>query len=901
MAVRILLTSGLLATLLIPVKSVSYNNEWAAEVPGGITKAREVEKETGCKLEHEIIPDSKIFQFKCHHVDRRSVDPNHEVHKSIEDHTHVSWTEQQQVKSRQKRQSYNWPGFQNWGGYPGQSASMGGRRRTTPAPHYSTYPFDDPMHFNDERWPIMWYLNRGGGIDMNVQDAWKKGYTGKGVVVTILDDGVEKSNPDLVENYDPMASYDINDNDGDPSPRYDLMDSNRHGTRCAGEVSASANNSICAVGVAFKSRIGGVRMLDGDVTDAVEARSISLNNQHIDIYSASWGPDDDGRTVDGPSNLAKRAFVQGVQNGRKGKGSIYVWASGNGGKHQDNCNCDGYTNSIWTLSVSSATENGLIPWYSESCSSTMATTYSSGSSGERKVITTDLHNKCCSTHTGTSASAPMAAGVIALVLEANPNLTWRDVQHITVRNCRKANLRATDWAVNAMGRNYSHSFGYGVMDASGMVDTAASWTNVPAQQTYAVQANIGQVSIPPSTSRTAKMEVTEAGDVKFLEHVQAHVTLSSARRGDLEIFLTSPSGTRSQLLKRRPSDYSPQGFQDWPFLTVFSWGESPLGTWTIEIQNDGRYRADLHSWSLTLYGTSTDPQPAPVTLPPATSRPAPLPSKQPEPVTYKPTASPTRPPPPPPSPTPAQPAPTPAPSRSHGLESEEDVHPMMEPYKNVIPESHQVETTLKNCMVQITSAYCKTCKPGFLTLNGKCVTTCPTEGYYQAKSNMSDHCFQCYYTCQTCTGSNDNQCLSCYGDAQLDKAPTGESYCHNKNLIFKVFSSSRWYYILSLGFLINTILIIILLIFIYRRKNKSSSGLYRGSNTVLDQVLSPSGKGYKKVRDSSKEVNAGIYHDDDDDSDQEEYSATAATNLNKFMTPYSDNPQNKPYRDEDDA
>ena len=44
-------------------------------------------------------------------------------------------------------------------------------------------------------------------------------------------------------------------------------------------------------------------MLDGDVTDAVEARSLSLNNQHIDIYSASWGPDDDGRTVDGPGMM----------------------------------------------------------------------------------------------------------------------------------------------------------------------------------------------------------------------------------------------------------------------------------------------------------------------------------------------------------------------------------------------------------------------------------------------------------------------------------------------------------------------------------------------------------------------------------------------------------------------
>lgn len=53
-------------------------------------------------------------------------------------------------------------------------------------------------------------------------------------------------------------------------------------------------------------------MLDGDVTDAVEARSLSLYPQHIDIYSASWGPDDDGKTVDGPGELATRAFSEGV-------------------------------------------------------------------------------------------------------------------------------------------------------------------------------------------------------------------------------------------------------------------------------------------------------------------------------------------------------------------------------------------------------------------------------------------------------------------------------------------------------------------------------------------------------------------------------------------------------------
>ena len=117
-------------------------------------------------------------------------------------------------------------------------------------------------------------------------------------------------------------------------------------------MAATPNNSLCAVGVAFDAQIGGIRMLDGQVTiiiyhvyhkyddsflkgrcrsenvlyekivtknlmnictqvsDAVEAKSLSFNPEHIDIYSSSWGPNDDGKTVDGPGKLASRAFQQ---------------------------------------------------------------------------------------------------------------------------------------------------------------------------------------------------------------------------------------------------------------------------------------------------------------------------------------------------------------------------------------------------------------------------------------------------------------------------------------------------------------------------------------------------------------------------------------------------------------
>ncbi|MGH0179151.1 UNVERIFIED_CONTAM: hypothetical protein FKN15_000804 [Acipenser sinensis] len=252
-------------------------------------------------------------------------------------------------------------------------------------------------------------------------------------------------------------------------------------------------------------------MLDGEVTDAVEAQSLSFNPNHIHIYSASWGPEDDGKTVDGPARLAKEAFEHGVSEGRGGLGSIFVWASGNGGREHDSCNCDGYTNSIYTLSISSSTQYGNVPWYSEACSSTLATTYSSGNLNEKQIVTTDLRQKCTDSHTGTSASAPLAAGIIALALEANMNLTWRDMQHLVVRTSRPAHLNTNDWKTNGVGRKgnhdnlgigtrslrgaLSHSYGYGLLDAGAMVTLARNWTNVEPQHKCVIVV-LSEPSVP---------------------------------------------------------------------------------------------------------------------------------------------------------------------------------------------------------------------------------------------------------------------------------------------------------------------------------------------------------------------------------------------------------------------
>ena len=75
-----------------------------------------------------------------------------------------------------------------------------------------------------------------------------------------------------------------------------------------------------------------------------------------------------------------------ASQGRGGLGSIFVWAAGNGGNYGDSCNCDGYAVSPYTISVGSASELDNMPWYAEACSSTLTSTYSSGSGRERQIV-----------------------------------------------------------------------------------------------------------------------------------------------------------------------------------------------------------------------------------------------------------------------------------------------------------------------------------------------------------------------------------------------------------------------------------------------------------------------------------------------------------------------------------
>ncbi|XP_063859924.1 furin-like protease 2 isoform X1 [Scylla paramamosain] len=641
----------------------------------------------------------------------------------------------------------------------------------TPSRRGSSSQFPDPLY--DQQW----YLKKGamGGFDLNVAPAWARGYTGKGVVISILDDGIQHNHPDIAQNYDPSASTDINDNDNDPFPR-DNGD-NRHGTRCAGEVAAVAFNDFCGVGVAYNSSIGGVRMLDGTVNDAVEAQAISLNPEHIDIFSASWGPEDDGKTVDGPGPLAKRAFINGVIRGRHGKGSIFVWASGNGGRHTDNCNCDGYTNSIFTLSISSASQRGYKPWYLEECSSTLATTYSSGTPGlDNSVATVDMDgalrpgHMCTVEHTGTSASAPLAAGLCALALEANPDLTWRDMQHLVVMTSRPDPLKNEDgWFINGVGRKVSHKFGYGLMDAGKLVELAERWTTVPPQHVCQSVKDRTERGIPTIMGESVVAEITTDGcagtsaEVRYLEHVQARVSLRFLPRGNINIKLLSPSGTASTLLFERPRDVFSEKFNDWPFLSVHFWGEKAAGTWKLIVTNAGTRQVHhpgvLIQWQLILHGTRERPgrlrsdefhrvDPFSSISPPVAtqsfSRPVFRASNNPFTASILDQIF-----------SGSSPNATYATADGNIVtETKEAATPEREDLNNYVESEVCHSQCLGGCSGPGPDM-CRSC--AHYRLEGECVESCP-EGTYASEGG---DCLGCYGHCAMCSGPAQNQCLAC--------------------------------------------------------------------------------------------------------------------------------------------
>ena len=466
----------------------------------------------------------------------------------------------------------------------------------------------DPV-YSDPIFPYQWHLENTGqsggtlGIDMNVRNVWQNmNIMGSNVVIGVVDNGIQFTHPDLSFNYVAADSWDFVDNYTDPSP--DLGKDSAHGTTIAGLV-AARDNDHCGLGVAYRAGIAGLRLTSRSISDAEEANALSYQRQSIDIYTYTWGPEENGQRLEKPGPLTLLALAQNTTQGRNSLGNIYVTAAGNGRGNGDNVNYDGLANSRFTIAVGSVDHNGKHSAYSESGAALLIVAPGSGdgvfmSGTDLQGMHGESCGDCQNQIHGTSASAALVSGVIALMIEANSRLTWRDVQHVLIHSAIKTDPDDPEWTTNGAGLSIHHKYGFGMVDAETSVTKAKSWTTVYPSSFIPYKQQVNQ-SIPDHNATGIISTINVDASTSYqLEHVEIVLNATHTYRGQLEITLTSPSGTKSVLAE--PHSDPGENYSSWKFMSVRHWDENIQGQWTLSVtDNQATHTGSLQSWELILY------------------------------------------------------------------------------------------------------------------------------------------------------------------------------------------------------------------------------------------------------------------------------------------------------------
>lgn len=319
--------------------------------------------------------------------------------------------------------------------------------------------FSDSFDFstieNNPHYKNSWHIYPSDdNRDINVTSAWKSGITGKNIKVAIIDYGFGKEQEDIKSAY--FYQKDI-DNNSDVT--YD-----DHGTMCAGLIGARSNDSG-SLGVAPTSKLYFLQsnLDNGQSSSSQTIQAINTaKNLGVDILNNSWGSyqvDDSIR--DTINDLAT--------NGRDGKGMIIIFASGN-----DNCNLDSYCSEAKVFPNDESELENVIGVGSSNKNNSRSTFSNYGKNldivapGE-DILSTYKNNEY-RTSTGTSYSAPIVAGVVALILDQNPNLTFTQVKSILQESATKIGNKED---YDSSGHNIF--YGYGKVNAGAAVELAKNY------------------------------------------------------------------------------------------------------------------------------------------------------------------------------------------------------------------------------------------------------------------------------------------------------------------------------------------------------------------------------------------------------------------------------------------
>lgn len=435
----------------------------------------------------------------------------------------------------------------------------------------------------DPNFGLQWHLHNTLDplFDVNAEPAWAAGWTGSGVTIGIVENGWQYDHPDLAGNFSADATQ-------------IASSATWHATAVAGVAAAVANNGLMGAGMAHGAMIS--NQLIG--TDSEIADAIAFRNDLNDIKNNSWGPLDDA-TARSLSPLVRAALEEAISTGRGGLGTVFVWAAGNGGSSNDRVEYDPYASSRYTIAIGAIGDAETRPFYSEVGASLLGVAHSDGNG--RDIYTTANNGGDTHEFGGTSSAAPLASGAVALLLEARPDLTWRDVQHVLIRSARKNDPASSSWVVNGAGRDVSYNYGFGAVDAAAALDEALGWPGAAHELSFDSEVVEVGVAVPDNdtTGVTQTLEIAE--DLR-LEAVELIFDATSTYIGDLRIEITAPSGTRSLVAVQRLD--AQDEYDGYVFTSLRHWDERSAGLWSVNVSD--RAVSDVATWNsfqLRLYGT----------------------------------------------------------------------------------------------------------------------------------------------------------------------------------------------------------------------------------------------------------------------------------------------------------
>lgn len=501
-------------------------------------------------------------------------------------------------------------------------------------------------------------FSRNGGTagrDMNWSSITQ---TGAGVLIAVSDNGVEKDHEDLSANFNLGFSKNYASNStgwfADPVPG-----DSSHGTAVSGIIAAARGNAVGVSGVASQAIIAGLKYVGEAVNVSMQ---VDQANGNYDIFNYSYG----GYSCyfDRESSTYLTQLEYGVKNLRSGKGAIYVKASGNefysfnsdcdptlteeeDSYYLGNANLEQVHSYPWMIVVAALNANGISASYSTPGSSL----WISAPGGEYgindpAILTTDLSgcdrgysqtqstrndfekglnslNTDCnytSAMNGTSAATPMISGAVALLLQANPNLSWRDIKYILAKTAKKIDAGRVNlshpgglnlagyiyepgWITNAAGYNFHNWYGFGVVDIAAAISLANTYNYPLAQfkETLASSNANLNLDIPDNSSAGISSIIPNVSSM-VIEAVQVKLNLTHTFIGDLGIELISPSGTTSRLMNIN-SGVSLSDINNEVLLSNAFYGEPSAGSWRLKIvDGQGQDVGTLNNWSIKIWG-----------------------------------------------------------------------------------------------------------------------------------------------------------------------------------------------------------------------------------------------------------------------------------------------------------